>query len=316
MSNDPFYCPHCRLDKQELELKSLRDLVTNLSSHLSNIADELAAVKLQVKGSSQTPVDKKPSYAACVGNGSNDTAPPGPLAAIATPNRSDDRRFNVVVSGIKEPSSKLPRAIRAKHDLDKLVSSFSSLDSTTPVSADSIKDMYRLGKFNPDAQRPWPLLVKFLRASNVNEVLAMRLSKGSSINVRRDLPKSARDKRAILMKECWKLISAGTERKRIKISKDQLFVDGAVYGMVDASGFMYLGSQAPVMTSADPESPLVSNSPASDNLAPASPSPCYPTSDHSAEKSESRTPSSDAPSAAISFPTPHQPTPVGTVSSQ
>ena len=47
-SNDPFFCPQCRLNQQELDLKSLRDMVANLSSHITIIADELATVKIQV----------------------------------------------------------------------------------------------------------------------------------------------------------------------------------------------------------------------------------------------------------------------------
>ena len=47
-SSDPFFCPHCRLDKQELEAKSLRDLVRSLSSHLSLVSDELSSLKKSV----------------------------------------------------------------------------------------------------------------------------------------------------------------------------------------------------------------------------------------------------------------------------
>lgn len=33
-SDDPFYCPQCRLDKQELEIMSLRELVGVLASEI------------------------------------------------------------------------------------------------------------------------------------------------------------------------------------------------------------------------------------------------------------------------------------------
>ena len=47
-SSNPFCCPQCKLENQEQELKSLRDLVTNLSSHLSIVADDLETLKARV----------------------------------------------------------------------------------------------------------------------------------------------------------------------------------------------------------------------------------------------------------------------------
>ena len=44
-SNDPFYCPQCRLDRQERDIISLKTLVTSLFSHLALISDELAALR-------------------------------------------------------------------------------------------------------------------------------------------------------------------------------------------------------------------------------------------------------------------------------
>jgi len=35
-SDDPFFCPQCRLDKQDMEIQSLRQLVSSLSSELSS----------------------------------------------------------------------------------------------------------------------------------------------------------------------------------------------------------------------------------------------------------------------------------------
>ena len=55
-SDDPFYCPQCRLDKQDLELKSLRVLACSLSSKLSAVCGELAELK-----SSASPVVPLPS---------------------------------------------------------------------------------------------------------------------------------------------------------------------------------------------------------------------------------------------------------------
>ena len=65
-SSNPFFCPQCRLDNQELELKSLRDMVTSLSSHLSLIADELVTIKAHAKVSVPSESDTGRSYASAV----------------------------------------------------------------------------------------------------------------------------------------------------------------------------------------------------------------------------------------------------------
>lgn len=40
-SSDPFFCPQCRLDKQQLEIDSLRDMVSSLSAKLSALSNHV-----------------------------------------------------------------------------------------------------------------------------------------------------------------------------------------------------------------------------------------------------------------------------------
>lgn len=75
--------------------------------------------------------------------------------------------------------------------------------------------------------------MKLLRASDVDAILARKLSLNRNIHIRRDLSRDAGAKQAVLMKERWKLISSGVDRKDIKIGKDKLLVAGFVYGALD-----------------------------------------------------------------------------------
>ena len=74
-----------------------------------------------------------------------------------------ESKFNVVLYGVEECRSGLPRSARFESDLTSVVSVFSALDSS--IQSQSVRDCYRLGKFFPGASRPRPLLVKFVRAA-------------------------------------------------------------------------------------------------------------------------------------------------------
>ena len=58
----------------------------------------------------------------------------------------------------------LPRSARFESDLTSVVRVFSALDSS--IQSQSVRDCYRLGKFNRGASRPRPILVKFVRAAD------------------------------------------------------------------------------------------------------------------------------------------------------
>ena len=60
--------------------------------------------------------------------------------------------------------------LRFKGDMEKVVSSLSDLDSS--IGYQSIKDVYRLGRFSSDKKKPRLLLVKFIRAADVSTVLS------------------------------------------------------------------------------------------------------------------------------------------------
>ena len=55
-------------------------------------------------------------------------------------------------------------------DVKSVTSAFSKLESP-PIDESSIKDCYGLGKYNPEANRPRPVLVKFLRYADASSIL-------------------------------------------------------------------------------------------------------------------------------------------------
>ena len=64
-SNDPFFCPQCRLDKQELDIKSLRDLVIDISGQLKIVSNKLATLTQKDNVASSSSVT---SYSLSVSN--------------------------------------------------------------------------------------------------------------------------------------------------------------------------------------------------------------------------------------------------------
>ena len=48
-TNDPFYCPHCRLSNRQDEVNSLKDTISSISTELSQIKAELANLKADPK---------------------------------------------------------------------------------------------------------------------------------------------------------------------------------------------------------------------------------------------------------------------------
>ena len=75
-----------------------------------------------------------------------------------------DRRYNIVVYGIEESSSKLSIANRTQSDLEKVVSILPNINSS------SIKDLHCLGKFKIAQERPSPIIMQFLCALDTKAV--------------------------------------------------------------------------------------------------------------------------------------------------
>ena len=118
--------------------------------------------------------------------------------------------------GIKESPPKTSKAECQVQDLENITNAFRNAD--LPIEARSIRDCFWLGKYKPNASRPRPMLIKFLRSTEAT----MALSKAPT--------QEERDIESFLLKERWSLIQIGFEKKSIKIRNKSIFIDNKLYG--------------------------------------------------------------------------------------
>ena len=74
--------------------------------------------------------------------------------------------------------------MHVNYDLDKAASVTSSIDED--IKADSIKNIYYLGKFNKDCQHPRLLLIKFIRSATVPNILSKRVLLSQEFSIKPD----------------------------------------------------------------------------------------------------------------------------------
>uniref|UniRef100_A0A1X7U3F8 Uncharacterized protein n=1 Tax=Amphimedon queenslandica TaxID=400682 RepID=A0A1X7U3F8_AMPQE len=138
-----------------------------------------------------------------------------------------DKKFNLVVTGLKESPPKTPRSERMKHDFDVVSSPLLS-----NFSENTVRDCLRLGKYSSDRSRP--LLVTLNRSCDVSSILSnkFRLADKPSIGIRADLPPHLRKSRSIVLKQRRDLITSGVNPSVIKAGNLSLYVHGKKFGSV------------------------------------------------------------------------------------
>ena len=107
--------------------------------------------------------------------------------------------------GVKECPSGSSQSAGLESDLASVVSVLATLESS--FHSQSIKDCYRLGKFNPESNKPRPILVQFVRAVDVTNILAKRGKLVQPFYIKPDMTKEKRQAESILMKERCELIT-------------------------------------------------------------------------------------------------------------
>ena len=144
--------------------------------------------------------------------------------------------LNIVVYGIDESSPKTPRA---KMIWRKFSLCFLLLILRFRV-ATSIRDIHRLGKFKPRESHSKPLLVKFSRNIDVNNILSNRSQIPSPVVVKLDMTKEERDIESKLLNQRWNLIQQRVDHKAIRTrnSYNQLFVDNQIHGQIINSEYV------------------------------------------------------------------------------
>ena len=81
-----------------------------------------------------------------------------------------NRKCNIIVYGIQESSLGLSWTVGVKQNLQKATDVLSVANPNT-FSSEYISDCHRLGKFSKDSTRSHPLIVKFMRTSDVIQIL-------------------------------------------------------------------------------------------------------------------------------------------------
>ena len=233
-SEDPFYCAVCCQQSMRETIRSLQDTVSALKSEIAQLKAE--------KSSSQS--GKVTLNAAHDNIGSKSLSSNASKPALSLPilpretkrHPRSDKKYNLVIYGIRENQKGTQRHIRSANDIKAATSILTSIHST--ITEHSVIDCTRLGKFSEDRCRP--TLVTMIRPNDVATILANRvkLSQMPHISIKPDLSAAERKVESILLKERRKLISSGTPRSHIKLSKGSLFVHNREYGKVVDSTFL------------------------------------------------------------------------------
>lgn len=256
-NSQPFYCPNCRLDRQSQEIADLKATIQQISESVQRLQpNQTAKLKLPVVPQA---IQVGASYAAVA---ATPVSISPPTTTHVVQRLRPDRRFNLVIYGIKESPKGTQRHIRSAHVIEAATSILSSVDSS--ITELSIRDCYRLGKYSEERCRP--VLATMNRSSEVTSVLANRrqLSHFPDISIKPDLPPEVRKVESILLKQRRDLISSGTEARSIKLRKDTLFVNGRKHGVVINSQFQlcsgHLSAPSSNVTPADQSTALSSSS--------------------------------------------------------
>ena len=223
-----FFCYACCLEKHRREIDGLNAAVDQLKGE---IAELNSATSVQRSVPASLPPSSSRSVPAPI-NEASISPPSSSTVSSQANNRSQERKFNVVLFGVDE-SHGVTKFARLEEDLKKATSVLSDVNES--INSHSIKDIYRLGKFSTGNSKPRPLLVKFIRAADATRILSKRgSSRGSPIVIKPDMSPTERKCESLLLKERWSLMQSGVPRDVIKIRGSRLLVRN--YGQVSSCG--------------------------------------------------------------------------------
>ena len=233
-SAESFVCLHCQLKLCKSEISNLWRTVHSLQDSVARLESKLANSQ-PVPVQSVKPVANKPVPNVTSVQSSNQLT--NPAQSILS-----DRKFNLVIKGIKEPSSGTARSERYKHDFNEALSLLSKLDGD--IHPMSVRDCFRLGKFKANSRYPRPILVKLTRSMDVHSILSQRSNLPEGIVIKPDLSIAERKSESLLLKERFCLIQSGTDKRDIKIRLPILYLRGKKYAEVVNSTLVKTPSSA------------------------------------------------------------------------
>ena len=143
-----------------------------------------------------------------------------------------ERKYNVILFGLDECPRGTSRSARLDEVLKKALSK-----ADQSINSNTIKDIYRLGRFTAENRKPRPLLVKFIRVADAARVLSRRGSlQVAPVIIKPDMSPHERKIESLLLKERWSLIQSGVPRESIKIRGHRLLIRNKLHGQVTMSG--------------------------------------------------------------------------------
>ena len=185
----------------------------------------------------------------------NETTPPVPTKSSEPESQQaapPERKLNVVVHGLEENRSNTTRQDRLQMDGKSVISAFSKLEIPL-IDESSIKDCYRLGKYNPEANRLRPVLVKFLRYTDAFSILNSKSKLSKPVFVKPDLTAEERVAESLLLKERRCLIEKGIARHPcIKIRNQSLFVLNKLHATIQNQQLQLMNTLSATATKMPP----------------------------------------------------------------
>ena len=224
-SPDPYFCPHCLLKKQTSIISDLKATIASLTDTIKTLQTSVKSLEASsdlVSKSDKSKIQPKPVQTI-----------PTVEPSFSANNNYEDKKYNIVMYGIKESPPKTSKSDRLNNDLCSITNEFTKVNLT--IQANSIKDCFRLGKFKSDALRPRPILIKFLRSTEACAALAKIASFQAPVRIRPDLTSEEWKAETVLLKERWSLMQLGFDKNRIKIRNKKIFVDNKLYGQYQNS---------------------------------------------------------------------------------
>ena len=283
---------HLKLDLSDLS-SALSSRLASLESKFTSVSEEVASLR-PVVNSAAPHVTAHSIPGTSSPQSSLFRSPRHPK--VPSP---ENRKFNLIVSGVPEAPEGQARLSRVNHDFECVSSIFSELFDTANGPPIQIRDCRHLGRFRSGSKgsRSRLVLVTLDSVLAVDRLLSRTASAGSkSIRIRRDLSPKAQSAHTLLLKERRNLIESGVEHSDIALQRMSLLVKGRVYGTIRGDTFKLAGaSTSPLVTAPFP----CSSVPVSTSSSPLVNAPF--SSSYNSESSA--LPSSEiAPTSAVSNP--------------
>ena len=217
-SKEPYLCPYCSKNHYKKEVNELKELVKSLTDRLSTLEQQISSAdSTSGTDSASNQASDQPSSNQL--NQSSLPAKPAPHQSATLvsknhptnlPDNPVDRKFNLVIYGVKENPKRTQRRACTKLDIEACVQVLKQPDDDIIVQ--SIRDCIHLGKFNSSSTGPRPLLVKLSRIFDNDTVLYNRSNIFDGILVKPDMNHDERYRESLLLKERCSLITSGIDK--------------------------------------------------------------------------------------------------------